>query len=712
MTASLIDRYPYGSASIFDGLPPPPLANPGPLATPINTGNRMKKSAILPQYKINPNAAARLVTPQKRGYGFSYSTYGTPSSVSSNVSTPGGLGGSLLYGSIGRGLGKSLSTSNLRRTFDSDRESILSPGAFSAGSSRLGASNSGSLKKLTIDRSLRTDLFGNQGVATLPSPEKNDQFRQPSILKKKVSFDASTIGGNGVNQDTEVNGVNGSTFSNPPNSATPSAQEQGFLRSSSRTNGRTNGSRVNGTPSQPETEQVKGNELAIVHEDGSPEAPATSSLPSHSQLPQADPAPGTYYMKPSREQLRKMPNDQLKSMKGFCVGREGCGRVVFDEPVDLTTVDLDSIFGKIVVIEIRSLTVYPETDQKPLLGKGLNVPSTIYLENSWPRQKNRKTPLYEKSGPRFEKHIDRLRKVTGTEFVRYETDTGTWVFKVPHFTTYALDYDDNGSDGDNLHTSGLSDPPDTPTPKSRMPKDGFMPTLSASAQGSSFLSEEQSSFSSGPDDTFDFRKKKVLPGAFDDMTAYDDRQETEEVTYEDQSFLDERLAASPSTSGEDEPSEIQNSSNEVEDRSLVVHDEDLEMAGSFPNTGNDDGDLFNVSGNPIAKSILKASEQNFIGIDTPGKLKFHASEEWAQELQRTVSPRKQDRQALRESQAYIMKDREIFNEDTPKAKSVSSSTGPVFATSIDLMNSLFGEDQARRNSQGAKQAKKGKGFEV
>ena len=711
MTASLVDRYPYGSASIFDGLPPPPLANPGPLATPINTGNKMKKSAILPQYKINPNAVARLVTPQKRGYGFSYSTYGTPSSVSSNVSTPGGLGGSLLFGSIGRGLGKSLSTSNLRRTFDSDRESILSPGAFSAGSSRSGASNSGSLKKLTIDRSLRTDLFGNQGVATLPSPEKNDQSRQPSILKKKVSFDASTVGGNGADQDVEVNGVNGSASSNPPDSATPSAQEQGFLRSSSRANGRTNGSRVNGTPSQPEMEQVKGNELAIVHEDGSPEAPAVSIHRSQPQLPQADPAPGAYYMIPSRDQLNKMPNHQLKSINGFCVGREGCGRVVFEQAVDLTTVNLDNIFGKIAVIEIRSLTVYPETDQKPLLGKGLNVPSTIYLENSWPRQKNRRTPLYEKSGPRFEKHVDRLRKVTGTEFVRYEIDTGTWVFKVPHFTTYALDYDDTGSEGDNLHSSGLSEPPDTPTPKSRTPKNGLTPTPGASAQGPSFLSEEQSSISSSPDDTFDFRKKKVLPGAFDDMAAFEDDQETEEVSYQDQSFLDERLAASPSESGEDEPSEIQMSSNELEERSLVVHDEDLEMAGSFPDTGKDDIDLFNVSSNQNPKSILKTSDQNLIGVGTPGKLRFHGSEEWADELQRTISPRKQDRQALRENQAYVMKDRE-FIEDTPKAKTATDGTGQVLATSIDLMNSLFGEDQARRSNRGVKQGKKGKGFEV
>ena len=712
MTASLIDRYPYGSASIFDGLPPPPQANPGPLATPINTGNKMKKSAILPQYKINPHAASRLATPQKRGYGFSYSTYGTPSSVSSNVSTPGGLGSSLLYGSIGRGLGKSLSTSNLRRTLDNDRESILSPGAFSAGSSRSSVSNSGSLKKLTIDRSLRTDLFGSQGIAALPSPEKNDQSRQPGILKKKVSFDASTVGGNGTDQNPEVNGINGSGTSDSHNSATPSAQEQGFLRSSSRANGRPNGSRGNGTPSKPEMEQVKGNELAIVHEDGSPEASVTSSLRPQSQIPQADPDPGAYYILPSRVELSKMPKHQLKSVKGFCVGREGCGRVVFDEPVDLTTVDLDNIFGKIAVIETRSLTVYPETDQKPPVGKGLNVPSTIYLENSWPRQKDRKTPSHEKSGPRFQKHVDRLRKVTGTEFVRYETDMGTWVFKVPHFTTYALDFDDTGSEGDSLHTSGLSEVPDTPTPPSRTPKNAFAPTSNASAQESSFLSEEQSNVSSSPDDTFEFRKKKVLPGSFDDTTAFEDDQEMEEVTHPDQSFLAERLAATPSDSGEDEPSEIQNAVDDVKDRSLIIHDEDFEMAGSFPHPADEDIDRFKIPGNPMLESSLKPSHQNYKGIDTPGQLRFHGSDEWTEQLQRTISPRKQDRNALRESQAHVMKERGLIEEDTPKATATTNTTGQVLATSIDLMNSLFGQEQGTRNGVRPQEVKKDKGFEV
>lgn len=715
LTASLTSAAPYGSASIFSGLPPPPPMSVGPIATPISLGQKLRKSAILPQYKHNPSAATRLITPQKRGYGFSYSTYGTPSSVSSNVSTPGGLSSSLLGGSYGRGLGKSLSTSNLRRTFDSDADSILSPGAFSAGSSRY--SNSGGLKRLTIDRSLRSDLFGSPAVAALPSPDRNDASRQPGILKKKVSFDASTIGGSNNQENGMSNGVtHGTSDRAEAGNPTPTAQEQGLLRSSSRSNGRSNGVRANGASALAEMEQVRGNELAVVHEDGSPE-PATATAPSkYSKPSQADLQPGQYYMRPSREELRKMPRDQLKQVSNFTVGREGCGHVVFDEPVDITTVDLDNMYDNFVVIKTRSLTVYPDPSKKPPSGTALNLPATITLENSWPRNKNRKTPLGQTAGPEFDRHVDRLRKVGGTEFVKYDKDAGTWVFKVPHFTTYALDYDE-ASDDEDLNISTMSAPPDTPTPKSRTPNSRFTPMPNGSQQHSSILTESMSQVSSGPDDTFEFKKKKLLPGAFDDQALFEEDHDMDDIHTEDESFLGERSAASPSEEGVDEPSEVESESGEIEDGSIVVQDDEMDIAGSYPAQElpmhiRGDGASVNESlFNP--KSILKASQhQNLITFDTPGKSRLHVSEDWAEQLQRTISPRKQDRRALRESQAHVLEDRDTDQNDTPKAATTTGAGAPGFATSIDLMNSLFGQEQARTSGRGVKQVATGKGFEV
>lgn len=702
--ASLVDpNNAYGSPSIFSGLPQPPVAV-GPIATPINIKQKMKKSAVLPHYKMAPNAASRLVTPQKRGFGFSYSTYGTPGSATSNASMSGGLGSSLMFGSIGRGLGKSLSASNLRRNFDSDSESILTPGAFSAGSSRYGGA--GSLKKLTIDRSLRTpDLFGDKGAAlpALPSPEKNDPSKQPGILKKKVSFDASTVGGNGENRNgVEVNGANGVNGADMTSLATPSAEEQGFLRTPSREQGRITGTKPNAVPPQPEMEQVRGNELAVVHEDESPESSSTSNAHAPFKVPQDDQQPGAYWMKPSENVLQKLPKDQRTQIKNFSVGREGCGRVEFNTSVDLSTTDLKDIYGNIVLIELRSLTVYPDQTKKPALGKGLNVPSTIYLANSWPREKDRRTLLPEKSGPRFNKHVDRLRKVGGTEFVRYEKDTGIWVFRVPHFTTYGFDYEeDDASEGESLQTSMLSEISGTPTPVSRAVKNRRTPTAPTSSQRSLASTNESSLISSSPEDTFEFRKKKILPGAFEDEEGISDQEHDEmEQVHNDESFLDERLAALPSDSGEDEPSELQHVNGEIEDRALAVCDEDqdmeVEMAGAFPLAGLDE----------TAPKLLRS------GYGTPGKATFNVGGDWAEELQRTISPRKQDRQALRETQAHLLKDHCLDEGKTANVKWSARGTGSKLATSIDLMNSLFGQEQARRNGRNAKQATKGKGVKV
>ena len=705
-SASIFDANPYGNRSIFDGLPPPPQEYVGPVATPIGQKDKIKKNAVLPHYRINPHMASRFVTPPKRGgFGFTYSTYGTPSSVSSNMSTPGGLSSSLLQGSISRGLGKSLSTSNLRRSFDPEQESLLSPGAFSAGSTRF--AGTGSLKKLTIDRSLRTDLFSSQSPLALPSPERNDQSRQPGILKKKVSFDASTVGGNGGHQNgTGPNGVNGFSGNDNGNRDTHGIAEQEPGTSSQPSNS-VGAPDSDGIQSLPEMEQVKGNELTVINEDSNQEV-LTAKTPSHTQHSQYDPKPGPYYMKPSREELDRMPKEQKKAVRDFCVGREGCGYVVFNAPVDLSNFPLDEIFGKIAQISLRSLTVYPDSARKPARGKGLNVPSTIYLANSWPRARDRTTPTFEKSGPRFQKHVERLRRVRDTEFVKYDKDTGTWIFKVKHFTTYGFDYEDEASELDSLQTSTLSAPPDTPTPKMRLQRAGATPMATGALDDSSVLSSSRSQISSDPEDTFEFRKKKLWPGAFDGITGFEqDEQEDHvmtEISGDRQSFLGERLAVSHPDN--EAPSESQEIVMQDDSHSLDEAVEHLGMVGSFPQI-----DRGSEQENVVLKPILKPTQDAF-GFGTPGKLKFNDKGDWATELQRTISPRKQDRKALRESQAYVMQPSDKDHYGKPKVAVRTGTGAPGFATSIDLMHSLFGQDQEHRVQQGNEKEKQGSGFKV
>ncbi|KAI9814647.1 MAG: Nuclear pore complex protein Nup98-Nup96 [Pycnora praestabilis] len=723
---------PYGNDQLFANLATPGSQSVGPIATPLSSSQKLKKSAILPQYKINPSASSRLVTPQKRGYGFSYSTYGTPGSASSNVSTPGALSSGLLsssYGrSFGRGLGKSLSTSNLRRTFDSE-DSVLSPGAFSASNTRY--SNMGSLKKLTIDRNIRTDLFGGNGNApALPSPERIDPSKQPGILKKKVSFDASTVGGSangGGGLFARSNGnVSGSSSRNGTNSTTSSAEGQSSSGSSSRVDGSTNpgpASRNSGSgiAPPPEMEQVKGNELAIVHEDDSSAPSEPSNSQTNARKSHDDQKAGQYYMVPSKEEIRSMPRQQLKSFSGFIAGREGCGQITFDRPVNLASVDLDNLFGKIIDIGIRSATVYPDNTNKPPMGQGLNVPSTITLENSWPRGKDKRAPSYEKSGPRFNKHVDRLRKVTGTEFISYDKDTGVWIFKVEHFTTYGMEYDDETTDGESFAQSTLTTLPDTPTPKSRTHKGYYSQLSDRSQQNSSVLSEAASEGESDPEDTFEFKKKKILPGAFDEEAVYEEHEymsdEQQSPESDGQSFLDERSVASPSQNGIEERREVQDDSVDMEeDESVEIENENQEMAGSYPNsdlTTERQGGAQPLLGSFAAgpKSILKASQQQqrqFIS-ETPAKTKLMLRDSWTEQLQRTISPKKQDRQALRVIQGTALQERELGRDATPKGKTTGIGEQP-FTTSIDLMNSLFGQD-SKKSVRGSKEGIRAKGFE-
>lgn len=707
LLASLTDQNPYGHQSIFSGLPPPSPQNVGPIATPLSTGQKMKKSAILPQYKINPNAASRLVTPQKRGYGFTYSAYGSPASISSAASTPGGLSSSLLGGSFGRSLGKSLSTSNLRRTFDSDSDSILAPGAFSANSMRY--SNTGSLKRLTIDRNIRTDLFGGQPLPALPSSEKVDQSKQSGILKKKVSFDSSTVGGNGFGggRPTSTEQTNGALSRTEGDSATPSAEEQGFLRSSSHANG--NVFKANGAISRPEMEQVKGNELAVVHEDGTPEPSQTSEArASRDESLEADPEPGEYYTKPSREELRSMSRDELKHLSGFIIGRQRCGYVRFDEPVDLTTLDLDNLYDKIARITTRSITVYPVNTAKPPRGKGLNVPATLTLENCWPRTLDKKHRSYEKSGPRFDLHVRRLKGVKNTNFVRYDKERGEWVFTVPHFTTYQLDYSDEPS---NLEESLLSAPPYTPTPVSRTSR-GVFSEITKSQLSSHLVAEQTPQSNLSVENHATHKSGTTLPGAYDNAVLFnEDVSMDDEEDSNNNTFSAEQRSVHRSQEDDPEGSVGDHSDN------AMNATQDRPATGAFPRSTNTEirggGDLifFNSLAGP--KSILKGSQyQSRNGFGTPFKAKFALEHDWAEQLQRTVSPRKQDRQALRERQATILKEHDENHDKTPVQDLPTNAAIGGFTTSIDLMKSLFGQVGSTKSGDGAKQEPKGKRFEV
>ncbi len=646
--SSLNDPNPYGQTSIWTGLPVPTPDNSKPLFTPLSATQKLKESQSKPPPSLRLNQSRYMTPPRRSGFGFSYSTYGTPNSA---ASTPGGNGlsgsmyGSRSFngGSFGRSFGKSASVSNLRSQFNSDGNGILSPDAFAATNTRW---SSGNMRRLTIDRSIRNDLFSRPPLPTLPSngPEKSTNGNhipapaanessapEPAYkLKKRVSFDQDTAGGQ-----------HGSS----------SSQAGALVRVEDREDDNDRSTISNGS-STPDAEPVRGNELAVVPEDRESADVSSRKTAVHAR---SDPQPGDYWMKPSRAELGKIPRDKLSRFVGFEVGRKGCGKVVFNGPVDLSSISLDDLYEKIVQVRLRSITVYPEASSKPPAGKGLNVPSTIFIENSWPRARGQ--PSSDTSGPLFEKHVNRLKKMNGTEFVSYEVTTGVWTFRVPHYTRYGLDYDD---DDDDMDQSQLSAPPDS-----------LAHSGSRDESGMEVDSEEHDDFEDDEDDTFAF-KQKTLPGGYGRRSAIDyDNDVTKAQELED----------------------LQDS--EMEENSEDEDANQVSMVGSYPPP------------TPF-KPILKAST-----MGTPGKALINIDGDWAEQLQRTISPRKQNRDALREVQSRVLLDR-AYEPMKPKSNSSKNANKKDFRTSIDIMHSLFNRHEERmadlKGKKGKSQA--GSDFEV
>ncbi|KIW77684.1 hypothetical protein Z517_07516 [Fonsecaea pedrosoi CBS 271.37] len=636
--SSLNDPNPYGQTSIWTGLPVPTPDNSKPLFTPLSATQKLKESQSKPPPSLRLNQSRYMTPPRRSGFGFSYSTYGTPNSA---ASTPGGSGlSSSMYGSrsfnggsFGRSFGKSASTNNLRSHFAGDGEGVLSPNAFASTNTRW---SSGNMRRLTIDRSIRNDLFsrpslpafptnalsqsvnGNNEVAVVANGEPSSTSEPANKLKKRVSFDKDTTGGsNGA-----LNGESGALV------RTESDQDEADGTAASRT--------VNGTTT-PDAEPARGNELAVVPEDRE-----SDDVISRKTTVQAkpDPQPGDYWMKPTRAELSKMPREKLSRFVGFEVGRKGCGKVVFNGPVDLTSIPLDDLYEKIVEIRLRSVTVYPDASSKPPVGKGLNVPSTISIENSWPRSRGQ--PSSATSGPIFEKHVNRLKKMHGTEFVNYEVTTGVWTFRVPHYTRYGLDYDEDDDMGQSL----LSAPPES-----------LNSARSIESSGMDVDSEVHDDDElDGNDDTFAF-KQKTLPGGYGRQSVVD--------------YSDDVPAAQTIEEGA-EGSEMEEDDSDYEDT-----DNEVSMVGSYPPPIVSPG-----------KPILKPSTAG-----TPGKALINIDGDWAEQLQRTISPRKQNRDALRQVQSKVLLDR-TYEPMKPSFdfKNVNKSE---FRTSIDIMNSLFSRHEER-----------------
>lgn len=133
----------------------------------------------------------------------------------------------------------------------------------------------------------------------------------------------------------------------------------------------------------------------------------------------------------------------------------------------------------------------------------------------------------------------------------------------------------------------------------------------------------------------------------------------------------------------------------------------MDMAGSFPGLHH----TVEQDHTQVTASDLNTT-QPIRPFGTPPKRSLDLTGDWTEQLQRTISPRKQNRDALREIQANAFTDRPLLNDESPvEQPAISPKKG--FTNSIDLMNSLFQQPPKQKAPSPLKASKsQPKGFEV
>uniref|UniRef100_A0A8C9EQM7 Nuclear pore complex protein Nup98-Nup96 n=1 Tax=Pavo cristatus TaxID=9049 RepID=A0A8C9EQM7_PAVCR len=138
------------------------------------------------------------------------------------------------------------------------------------------------------------------------------------------------------------------------------------------------------------------------------------------------------------EELARFTNDRNECIvTDFTIGRKGYGSIFFEGEVNLTNLNLDDI----VHIRRKEVIVYPDDERKPPIGEGLNRRAEVTLDGVWPTDKTSRGLI--KSPERlaemnYEGRLESVSRKQGARFKEYRPETGSWVFKVAHFSKYGL----------------------------------------------------------------------------------------------------------------------------------------------------------------------------------------------------------------------------------------------------------------------------------
>ncbi|CAF0793373.1 unnamed protein product [Rotaria sordida] len=150
-----------------------------------------------------------------------------------------------------------------------------------------------------------------------------------------------------------------------------------------------------------------------------------------------------YYMKPTISELKSLFNDNGECiLSQFTVGHEKYGSVTFYGQINVTGLNLDEI----IEINRHEVIVYPDDNNKPLVGKELNLPARITLLDVYPIDRSTREEITDIERIKALNYDDYLRTITKKfdgEFINYGIHDGSWTFTVKHFTRYGLDDNQN-----------------------------------------------------------------------------------------------------------------------------------------------------------------------------------------------------------------------------------------------------------------------------
>ncbi|XP_057338404.1 nuclear pore complex protein Nup98-Nup96 [Microplitis mediator] len=152
-----------------------------------------------------------------------------------------------------------------------------------------------------------------------------------------------------------------------------------------------------------------------------------------------------YYTIPSLDQLDKYVRGETCVVPNFTVGRTGYGNVYFSDSFDIYGLNLDEI----VHFRHKEVIIYPDDEKKPPVGQGLNRKAQVTLDRVWPHDKTQHEPITDPERLVAMDYEGKLRRVSAkhdTRFLEYRPETGSWVFKVEHFSKYGLSDSDDDDD--------------------------------------------------------------------------------------------------------------------------------------------------------------------------------------------------------------------------------------------------------------------------